>query len=270
VMLYGTEAQKEKYLPLYCKDQYIYGSLAVMEPSVTFDTNSILTTATLEGGEWVLNGSKCYVPLASKAEHILVLAALNKGLGEKGLGAFIVDKGTYGMEISEKEKNMGFKPLHTNEITFADCKIPRENRLGGDAGINISQLISCSRVGLAAMAVGVARASLQYALQYAKDRVAFGEPIASRQAIAFMLADMAIEVDATRYLVWEAAWRLERGDDGYKEAYLAKRYAANQSMLVTDYGIQVLGGHGYIREHPVEMWFRNARGIATLEGMVVL
>jgi alkylation response protein AidB-like acyl-CoA dehydrogenase len=174
------------------------------------------------------------------------------------------------MEIGEREKNMGLKALDTRKVTFKDCKVPAANKLGGDAGSDATKLMNYTYVGLAAMAVGVSKAAFEYARDYAKEREAFGEPIASRQAIAFMLAEMAIEVDATRLLTWEAAWRLDKGMDATQEAYLAKQYAAEKALMITDRAVQVLGGHGYIREHPVELWLRNARGFSTFEGLVTI
>jgi alkylation response protein AidB-like acyl-CoA dehydrogenase len=148
--------------------------------------------------------------------------------------------------------------------------VPNENRLGGDKGYDFSRIMNCSRVALSAMAVGVARAAFEYSKDYAKERVAFGEPIASRQAIAFMLAEMAIEVDAARLMNWEAAWRLDRKEEATKESSLAKAYADDMVLMVTDRAVQVLGGHGYIREHPVELWLRNGRGFATFDGMAIV
>ena len=157
-------------------------------------------------------------------------------------------------------KNMGIKALTTYEMTLNKCKISLDNRLGGEKGSDVKRLINLSRVALAAMAVGVGRSSFEFSRDYARDRHAFGEPIGSRQAIAFMIADMAIEVDAARLLTWEAAWKLDRKEDATREACLAKMYADNMAMQVTDYGVQVMGGHGYVRENPVELWFRNGRG----------
>jgi alkylation response protein AidB-like acyl-CoA dehydrogenase len=146
--------------------------------------------------------------------------------------------------------------------------VPRENLLASDAAA-VARLTNLWRVALAAMAVGVARAAYDYSRDYAKDRRAFGQAIAQKQAIAFMLAEMAMEVDAMRLLTWEAAWKLDRGEDATREAFLAKRYAADMSLKIADNALQVLGGHGYIRDHLVELFLRNARGFATLEGLAI-
>jgi alkylation response protein AidB-like acyl-CoA dehydrogenase len=265
ILMYGTEEQKTRYLPIFCEERYRPATAALIEPRVHFDPNDLITTAQPDGDVYVLNGQKCYVPLAAEADLILVYAAL-----DGATQGFLVEKGTPGLEIGEREKNMGVKALNTYEITLKGCRVPRENRLGGEAGCDFSRLLNHSRVALAAMAVGVARAAYEYAREYAKERVQFGEPIAHRQAIAFMLAEMAIEVDATRLMTWEAAWKLDRGEDATKEAYLAKLYADDMVLKVTDGAVQVLGGHGYFRDHPVELWLRNGRGFVTFDGMAMV
>ncbi len=165
---------------------------------------------------------------------------------------------------------MGLKGLATYEVTLENCKLGAEARIGGDGGLNFTRIVGQTRVAAAAMATGVARAAYEYARAYAKERKAFGVPIATKQAIAFMLAEMAIEVDAMRLLTWEAAARLDRGEDALKEGYQARNYAAQAALVVTDNAVQTLGGHGYIREHPVELFLRNARGFAVLEGLATV
>ncbi len=261
----GTDEQKAEYLPLFCDEAFKPATAALIEPRYDFDPNELATTATLEGDEYVLNGQKCYVPLAADADLLLVWAAENGATQ-----GFIVPKGTPGLEIGEREKNMGVKALATYELALSDCRVPRANKLGGEAGCDFNRILNHSRVALAAMAVGVAKAAYEYARDYAKERHAFGEPIASRQAIAFMLAEMAIEVDATRLMAWEAAWKLDRGEDATKECYLAKTYADDMVLTVTDRAVQVLGGYGYIRDYPVEMWLRNGRGFVTFDGMAMV
>lgn len=266
VMEMGSEEQKRRILPQYCGDRFRAGSAALVEPRFDFDATDLQVSARPETGGFVLDGRKCFVPLAAESEHVLVYARGDDGRTT----AFLVEAGTAGLRIDEREKNMGLKALATYEITLDGCRVPATARLGGAGGCDVGRLFNCSRVGLAAMAVGVARAAFEYARDYAKERHAFGVAIARKQAIAFMLAEMAIEIDATRLLTWEAAWKLDRGEEATREAYLAKCYAADMVMKVTDNALQVLGGHGYIREHPVEMWVRNARGFATFEGLVAL
>ena len=261
----GTDEQKMEYLPLFCDVAFEPATAALIEPRYDFDPNELATTAALDGDEYILNGQKCYVPLAADANRLLVWAA-----EDGATQGFIVLKGTPGLDIGEREKNMGIKALSTYELALNDCRVPKANKLGGEDGCDFNRLLNYSRVALAALAVGMANAAYEYAREYAKEREAFGEPIASRQAIAFMLAEMAIEVDATRLMAWEAAWKLDRGEDALKECYLAKSYADDMVLTVTDQAVQVLGGHGYIREHPVELWLRNGRGFATFDGMAMV
>lgn len=267
----GTDEQKAEYLPLFCDLEFKPATAALIEPRYDFDPNELATTATplpappASGGEYVLNGQKCYVPLAAESDLLLIWAA-----EDGATQGFIVPQGTPGLEIGEREKNMGLKALATYELVLNDCRVPQANKLGGQAGCDFGRILNYSRVALAAMAVGVANAAYEYALEYAKERHAFGEPIASRQAIAFMLAEMAMEVDAARLMAWEAAWKLDRGDEATKECCLAKTYADDMALTVTDRAVQVLGGHGYIRDHPVEMWLRNGRGFATFDGMAMV
>ena len=261
----GTEEQKKKYLPIFCSEKYKAATAAIIEPRFDFDPYSLSTIAQPDGNGYVLNGGKCYVPLADSADLLLVYAAENGN--SQG---FIIEKGTKGLEIGEREKNMGIKALATYELILKNCRIPRDNRLGGEKGCDFSRVMNWSRVALSAMAVGVAKAAFEYSRDYAKERVAFGEPIAARQAIAFMLAEMAIEIDATRLMTWEAAWKLDRKEEATKEASIAKMYADEMVVMVTDSAVQILGGHGYIREHPVELWLRNGRGFATFDGMAIV
>jgi acyl-CoA dehydrogenase len=261
----GAETQKKKYLPLFCDEKYKAATAALIEPRFGFDPYSLSTTARPDGDGYVLNGEKCYVPLAAEADLLLVYAAEN-GSSQ----GFIIEKDTKGLEIGEQEKNMGIRALATYEISLKNCRIPKENRLGGEKGCDFNRIMNCSRVALSAMATGLAKAAFEYSRDYAKERVAFGEPIASRQAIAFMLAEMAIEIDATRLMTWEAAWKLDRKGEATKEASLVKAYADDMVMMVTDRAVQILGGHGYVREHPVELWLRNGRGFVTFDGMAIV
>jgi acyl-CoA dehydrogenase len=269
VLEMGTPAQQDRILKAYTGPQFCAGSAAVVEPRLDFDLAALATTARRDNGAYVLNGSKCFVPLGREADHLLVYARGDRD-GYDGVSGFLIDKGTPGLTVLDREKNMGIKALATHELALDNCRVPAANRLGGDAGCNFARLMNESRVGLAAMAVGVARAAFEYARDYAKERRAFGVAIGQKQAIAFMLAEMALEIDATRLLAWEAAWKLDRGEDATREAYLVKNYAANMVLKVTDNAVQILGGHGYIREHPVELWLRNGRGFAMFEGLVML
>ncbi|MFQ5478414.1 MAG: acyl-CoA dehydrogenase family protein [Candidatus Binatia bacterium] len=258
VVLLGNEEQQKEILPAYCGDSFAAGSAAVMEPRWDANIDHMRCSAVLDGDEYVINGEKCQVPLANSAPWIIVYAS-----DGETVAALAVRQGTPGMEVGEREKNMGVKALETHAVKFNDCRVPASARLGTDA----SPMLRRARVAQSAMAVGVGKASLDYAIEYAKEREAFGVKIGQKQAIAFMLAEMAIEVDASRLLNWEAAWKIDQNEDATREVAMARRYAADAVMMVTDNGIQVLGGHGFIREHPVELWARNGRGFAVFEGL---
>jgi alkylation response protein AidB-like acyl-CoA dehydrogenase len=270
VLEMGTDEQKKKYLAGFCGEAFRFATAALMEPRVTFDPTDLRTSVRREGDEYVLNGEKCLVPYAGRADLFLIFASSASGAGVGGVQGYIVEKGAGGLTVGGREKYMGLNALELHRLTLADCRIPVENRLGGRNGCDFQRILNLSRISWSAMAAGVCHAATDYTTEYAKDRVQFGEPIASRQAIAFMLADMATETDAMRFLAWKAAWLADRGEDCTREAYLAKLYAGEYSQKITDNGVQVLGGHGYIREHPVELWFRNGRGFEIIDGLAAV
>jgi alkylation response protein AidB-like acyl-CoA dehydrogenase len=172
--------------------------------------------------------------------------------------------------VKEREPNLGLRACPLYGLELRGCRVPAARHLGGDSSPDLGPLLDASRVAMAALAVGVARGAYEYALQYAKGRQAFGEAIAQRQAIAFMLAEMATDIEAARLLAWEAAWALDQGEPAVKEAALAKAFADDMVLQVTDRAVQILGGHGYIRDYPVEMWLRNGRGFAVMEGLAIV
>ncbi|HYA35002.1 MAG TPA: acyl-CoA dehydrogenase family protein [Candidatus Binataceae bacterium] len=266
----GTPEQKARYLKPYSAPSFIAVSAALTEPSFDFDSTAMRARARRDGSSIVLSGRKCFVPLADQSDRILVYAAADHAAGFSGVDAYVVERSASGLTIGAREKNMGLKPLATFEVELNDCRVGLDARVGGEKGINYSRLMSEMRVALVAMAVGMARGAFEYARDYAKERRAFGVPIATKQSVSFMLADMALEVDATRLLAWEAAWQLDRAQDALESSYLAKNYAADAVLRITDSAVQVLGGHGYIREHPVEMWLRNARGLAAFDALAIV
>jgi alkylation response protein AidB-like acyl-CoA dehydrogenase len=265
LLLFGTRVQQEKYLPIYCSENYTACSLAFNEPWFGFDASDLKTTAVKKSGDYILNGEKCFVPLAEEASHFLVAANLD-GINQ----LFIIEKGSGGVEIGGREKNLGLCGLATHEMELVNCRIPATDRVGEDNGCDFARFLQGTRIGLCAMAVGTCRATLDFAKRYAKKRIQFGEPIAHRQAVAFMIAEMSYEVDAMRLLNWKAASRLEAGKDAARESYLSKLFAGEKAMKICDFGVQILGGHGYIREYPVERYYRNSRGISILEGMATV
>ena len=265
VMVFGTEAQKEAHLPLFCEEQMPKVAAALTEPRIQFDPRGLATTAVLDNDHYILNGRKAMVPLAAEAETFLIYANEN---GQTQ--AFFIPAGTEGLVVDEREKLMGIRALPTYRLTLTDCHIPAENKLGGNEGIDIGLILNHSRVALGAAAVGVAKAGYEYAREYAKQRVQFGEPIAHRQSIAFMLAEMAIDVDAARMMVWEVAWKLDRGEDATQEATVMKHFVDDMVVRVADQALQTLGGYGYMREYPVELWLRNARSFVSSDGLAMV
>ena len=264
VLDHGTEEQKQRMLPGLCGTSFATGSVAVVEPGAMTDASRPKTTATATSGGYVLRGTKSFVPFGDRATHFLVVAAI-----DGGLGAFLVARDGLGLTISaEAEKNLGLRAVPVHTLELEDVKVAEGDRLGGPSGCNVRALLDTSRTAIAACLVGIGRAVVDYCVPYAKERVAFGEEIAKKQAIAFMLSESHTEVEAMRWLVWQAASKLEKGLDATKASYQAWSYAGEKGLWVADNGIQVLGGHGFIREHPVELWFRNARTLGVLEGTV--
>jgi alkylation response protein AidB-like acyl-CoA dehydrogenase len=261
---FGTEEQKRTLLPQFTRSDFAPGALALCEPSFRFDAFAPATRAVRNGDGYVLSGEKCTVPWLEGGGAVLVIAS-----EDERAQAFLVPRDAAGLSVTP-ERNMGIDALATVELSLDAVRVGADARLGGEAGIDHRSLVNRGRVGLAAAAVGVARAAFDLARDYAKQRETFGAPIATRQAIAFMLADMAIEIDATKLLVWEAAWCLDRGDDATREATLASQQAARVALDVTDSAVQVFGGHGYIRDYLPEMQLRNARGFASFEALMLI
>ena len=266
LLIGGTEEQKRKYIPAVIEMEWKPYTAALMEPKFNFDPNDLETTAELDGEEYVIHGLKAYVPYANEAEALIVYAKLD---GETQ--GFIVPGDAAGLEVGERQKLLGLHALPLYTVQCDGVRVPTSDRIGGLEGHDFAPILDATRVALASMAVGVSRAAYEYSRDYAKDREVFGVKVAQKQAIAFMLAEMATEIEAIRLLVWEAAWMLDHGKpEASKQAYLAMTGAADMAMMVTDRAVQILGGHGYIREHPVELWMRNGRGFATFAGLAIV
>ena len=263
---FGSAAQQAKHLPAFAAESFRPAAVALQEPVVRFDPLKPQLKATKRGDAYVLRGEKTMVPFGDSAEVLLVIA------NEEGAGpqAFIVEKGTAGVTAT-RESFMGLRSLPLARVTFEDATVPASAKLGeGEKAFDLRRVVDLARIGVSALAVGVGQAVLDYVKDYCKERTAFGEPIAQRQAVAFMIADIAIELDAMRLLVYRAASRAEQGLDFKREAYLARVQCSEMGMKIGTDGVQLLGGHGFIREHLVELWYRNLRAIALLEGTVVV
>lgn len=256
----GTAAQQSRYLPQFAGEKPAFAAVALNEPNPAFDVARPQTIAEPDGGGYVLRGTKCFVPWADRAEHFLVVASCGNRRE-----AFILDRGASGLEIEAPAKNLGLKALATGTLRLDGVRVGAEERLGGDTGSDVGRIVDQGRVALGAVLTGLSRAVLDYCVPYAKERVAFDEPIARKQSIAFRLAEMHMEIDCCRWLTWKAASRLEQGLDATASAHLARRFVTEKAMWIADNGVQVLGGHGFIRDNPVEMWYRNARTLGVLE-----
>jgi alkylation response protein AidB-like acyl-CoA dehydrogenase len=267
ILLAGSEEQKQTYLPKVIAGEWSPYTAALIEYVIDFAPTALKTMASANGDQFILNGEKAFVPFAKDAEAILVYADLN-GVTQ----GFIIPKGTAGLTISdERERLMSLNALPMYRVKLDSVRVPASMRLGGASGHDFELILAAMRVATAAAAVGVANAAFEYSKNYAKEREAFGVKIAQKQAIAFMLAEMRTEIEASRLLTWEAAWKLDvHKEDACMEAYLAATSAADMVMMVTDRAVQILGGHGYIREHPVEMWMREGRGFAMFTGLAIV
>ncbi len=262
---FGSESQQSDLLPGLMDAGFVPGSLAIVEPRFDFDVYHPHTIAKQDGDEILLDGVKCQVPWLDGGRHLVVIATEAE---TAGLAAFIVPRNIVAMK-AEPELMMGLGGLPTVELTLSGVRVPKSARLGADDA-DIRRLIDRGRVALAAAGIGTARASFELSLEYAKQRETFGQPIATRQAIAFMLADMAIEIDGARLLVWEAAAALDRGEDATRLARLAYDQTTRISLQVTDGAVQVFGGHGYIRDYLPELHLRNVAGFASFEALTLI
>lgn len=261
---FGSEAQKEQWIPRYAGGSFRPGALALAEPSFRSDPFRPQTRARREGDGFVLDGRKALVPWMDGDDTVLVFAE------EDGRPqGFLVPRSAEGLS-AERERNMGIRALATAELRLDGVRVAAKARLGGEAGSDLRAVVARGRTALAAAGVGVARAAFEVARDYAKEREAFGVKIGQKQAIAFMLAEMAIEIDGARLLAWEAAWRLDRGEDALREATLAYDQVRRIALDVADRAVQVLGGHGYIREYLPEMHLRNARGFSCFEALALV
>jgi alkylation response protein AidB-like acyl-CoA dehydrogenase len=261
----GTEEQKNRWLPDLVGGEWRPLVAAVTEPDFDYGPDRLQTTAVRHNGGYLLDGEKCLVPFADTTEAFLVFARL-----DDRAQAFFVPHGVDGLTIGEREGYCGLGSLPTHRIHLERVMVPAGDRLGGGDGFDPAPVLAAANTAAAALGVGLGRAAYEYALAYAKEREVFGTPIAQKQSIAFGLAEMAIEIEAIRLLVWEAAWLIDSGKDAAKAAYLALTGAADLAMMVTDRAVQYLGGHGYIREHPVERWMRNGRGVALFPGLAMV
>ena len=259
ILLAGTEEQKEKWFGDLTSRPTL-AAMALTEPEAGSDAASVKTTAERQGDEYVINGTKCFISNGGLADVTTVFASTDRSAGTRGLSCFIVPKGE-GISPGKKEKKMGVRASATYEVILDNCRIPAENILGKEGqGFKIAmQTLDKARVSVGAGSVGIARAAMEAAIDYAKERVQFGKPVAEFQAVHFMLADMAIEIEAARQLYMKAAWLESVHQPFTREAAMAKTFCSDMAMRVTTNVVQVFGGYGYMREYPVEKYMRDAK-----------
>lgn len=268
IYMFGTEAQKQQFLAPLASGEKM-GAFGLTEPSAGSDAGSTRTNAVRDGDSWILNGSKIFITNGGEAEIYVVLARTDKDAEKHhGISAFIVEKGTEGFSIGKKEQKLGIRSSPTTEIIFENCRIPADNLLGEEGeGFKVAmKTLDGGRIGIAAQAIGIAQGALEQAVAYAKERKQFDKPIAAFQGISFQLADMATQIEASRLLVYNAAYRASAGLSYSQSSAMAKLMASETAMKVTTQAVQILGGYGYTREYPVERMMRDAKITEIYEG----
>jgi len=268
ILLFGSEEQKGKYLPDIAAGERLV-AFAITEANAGSDAAGIQTTARLEGNEYILNGTKQWITNGGEADIYTIIAMTDRTKGPRGASALIVEKGTPGFHFGKKEKKMGIRASSTRELIFDNCRIPKENIIAkeGYGFIAAMKTLDYSRTGVGSQGVGVAQGAFEEALKFAKHRIQFGHPIISFQSVQHMLADMAIEIEAARSLVYSVARYIDSGaKDISKDSAIAKVFATDMAMRVTTNAVQVMGGSGYMREYPVEKMMRDAKILQIYEG----
>ncbi len=267
ILKFGSEFLKNKYLPLTSSGEKL-GAYSLSEPQSGSDAKAMLTTATRDGDSYVLNGVKNWVTSGISSDFVIVFAKTSKDAGYKGISAFVVEKGLDGFSTGKKEDKLGIRGSDTSELIFENCRVPAENLIGEEGqGFTIAlATLDVGRIGIGAQALGIAQGALERSIQYAKEREQFGKPIGMFQGIGFKLADMATRVDASRLLVYRAAWLKDQGQTIGEKASMAKMFAADTAMYVTTEAVQIHGGYGFIREFEVERMMRDAKITQIYEG----
>ncbi|MFZ2958103.1 MAG: acyl-CoA dehydrogenase [Candidatus Ozemobacteraceae bacterium] len=267
IINFGTDEQKKKYLPLLATGEKLC-CFALTEPNAGSDSANQETTAVLQGDEWVLNGNKIFISNGGVADFAIVIASTDRSAKIRGLSAFIVEKGTPGFTVGVKENKLGIRASNTAELVFQNCRIPKSNILGGvGRGFRIAMdTLDGGRVGVGAQGVGIARAAYDASVKYARERKQFGSALIDFQGIAHKLVEMQMEIETTRLLTWKAAWLKDHKKRYAKDAAMAKLYGSEMATRVCHSAIQIHGGYGFIKDYPVERYYRDARITELYEG----
>lgn len=267
IFMFGREDQKERFLKPLARGEKI-GTWSLTEPTAGSDAGGTKSTAQLEDGHWILNGSKTFATHGASGDVGVVFAVTDPDKGKKGISAFIVERGTPGFSTGKKEDKLGCRASDTAELVMENCRIPEENLLGarGEGFVNALQILDGGRISIAALGLGMAQGACNAALAYSKERKQFGKPISSFQAIQWKLADMATEIEAARLLVYRAAEMKDRGEDVNIASAMAKLFSSEVAVRVANEAVQVLGGYGYTKDYPVEKFYRDAKICTIGEG----
>jgi acyl-CoA dehydrogenase len=267
ITIAATEEQQKEFLSPLCEELRFAG-FGLTEANAGSDAGGVATTAKLVGDEYILNGSKCFITNGGVADLFTIFASTDKEKKHRGLSCFVVTKDMGGVSAGKEEDKMGQRASNTSEVILEEVRVPKANLLGKEGdGFKIAMMtLDKARPGVAASSVGVARAALEYAAQYSKERIQFGQPIAMNQGIQFMIADMAVKVELARLMVYKSAWLIDTGQRNTYEAAIAKLYASDIAMEVSTDAVQIYGGYGYMREYPVEKLMRDAKLLQIYEG----
>jgi alkylation response protein AidB-like acyl-CoA dehydrogenase len=263
---WGSAEQESTYLPAFTGEDVPAAALAVLEPRPLFDPLKLETVARREGEDWVIDGVKSLVARATDCELFLVAAERGDGAGPT---LFVIESGADGLSV-EAEPAMGLRPAATGRLVLEGVRVPASAVLGEGKAEDYVECVNRSRIAWSALAVGTSQAVLDYVIPYVNERTAFGEPISNRQGVAFAVSDIGIETDGMRLVTYRAASRADRGEDFAREAALARRLAAAKGMEIGSDGVQLLGGHGFVKEHPVERWYRDLRAAGVMEGALLV
>ena len=267
ILQFGNEEQKKKWLPKLASAEHI-GAWGLTEHNTGSDAGGMSTTAVKDGNDWVINGAKNFITHAISGDVAVVIVRTGEKGDSHGMSAFVVEKGTPGFSSGKKEDKLGMRASETAELVFDNCRIPEENLLGevGDGFIQAMKVLDGGRISIAALSIGIAKGAYKAALKYSKERVQFGKPICEHQAIAFKLADMATEIDASELLIYSAAEKKNKGYKMTKEGAMAKYYASEMCVKVANEAVQIFGGYGYTKDFPVEKFYRDAKLCTIGEG----
>lgn len=267
IYLFGNEAQREKWLKPLASGEWI-GGWSLTEPTAGSDAGGTRSTAVEDGDHWVLNGSKTFTTHGTVGDVVVVFAVTDKDQGKHGISTFVIRQGTPGFRPGKKENKMGLRASDTSEVIMDNCRIPADQLIGkrGEGFIDAMKILDGGRISIAALALGMSRGAYEAAAKYALQREQFGKPIASFQAIQFMLADMATKIDAAAMLIYRAAWMKDNGQNVTKESAMAKLFASEIGVEVADKALQIFGGYGYVKDFPVEKFYRDMKLCTIGEG----